>query len=117
MFSLERHIQYATAHFDPAHPEAIAPQLADALDDVRKQIQLIGAPPNPTPARANLLHELSIKRAQLNEALALSLGLSLDAAAQRRATSLSVPVPMSLFQSSKLRYNRFTLSSARYPRP
>ncbi len=102
MFSLERHIQYATTHFDPAHPEAIAPQLADALDDVEKQIQLIGAPPNPTPARANLLHELSIKRAQLNEALALSLGLSLDAAAKDENLALgsSSDVALSIVETS-----------------
>jgi len=78
MVEIERHAQNATAAY-PAHPELIAPELATTLKWLDQQIASITARPNPTLARANLLHELRIKRVQLNDALAFAVGVSLNA--------------------------------------
>ncbi len=45
----------------------------------------------PAAEKQNLLHELRIKRAQLNDALALALGLSLDATTNSLPTSSQRP--------------------------
>ena len=75
-------IQSAIDHFYSAHPEAIAPDLADAIkiDD-----ELIGFTQRSNAdaiEKASALHELRIKRVQLNHALALSLNIELDAKTQ-----------------------------------
>jgi LmbE family N-acetylglucosaminyl deacetylase len=74
-------INTATNHFDPAHPDAIAPDLAAALSDLDKLINSIEHWNGDPTQKANALHELSIKRVQLNDALALALGVHLDATA------------------------------------
>jgi len=73
-------IQTAQHNFDPAHPEACAKPLAEAAATLNLLIKAVG-PINDIPSeqKQSLLHELRIKRAQLNNALALSLGVTLDA--------------------------------------
>ena len=73
-------IQTAQRNFDPAHPEACAKPLAEAAATLDLLIKTV-SPINDIPAeqKQSLLHELRIKRAQLNNALALSLGVTLDA--------------------------------------
>jgi LmbE family N-acetylglucosaminyl deacetylase len=73
-------IQIAQRNFDPAHPEACAKPLAEATATLDLLIEAVG-PINDIPVeqKQSLLHELRIKRAQLNNAIALSLGVTLDA--------------------------------------
>jgi LmbE family N-acetylglucosaminyl deacetylase len=95
-------IQRATAQFNPAHPEAIASTLATALKDLDQLITTVDAwHGNPT-AKANALHELRIKRVQLNDALTLALGLTFDATAASANLVQNTPseVHTSLIESS-----------------
>ncbi|HSU19400.1 MAG TPA: hypothetical protein VLI45_06605, partial [Acidobacteriaceae bacterium] len=83
----------------PAH---IAPRLANALQIATSLVQSIESSRDSKQSE-NLLHELRIKRAQLNEALALALGLQIDATASgadQVAGSL-IPVWVKLNESSQ----------------
>ena len=78
---LTEEIAAATRAFDPHDPAKAAPALRDALQTTDA---LIGQVSNAALAgneKANVLHELRIKRVQLNDALVLALGLHLDATA------------------------------------
>jgi LmbE family N-acetylglucosaminyl deacetylase len=68
--------------FNPANPGACASPLSDALKTIDLLIKGL-EPINDIPAdqKQSLLHELRIKRVQLNDALILALGLSVDATA------------------------------------
>jgi LmbE family N-acetylglucosaminyl deacetylase len=78
--SINSDIWAATQHLDPAHPEAIAPILALTANALNQLIASVDQSRNGTPEqRADALHELNIKRVQLNEALTLVLGLRLTA--------------------------------------
>ena len=70
-------IQAATKAFNSSHPEALAPQLADAQTTLGKLIY--GLEQASFPGKADVLHELRVKQVQLNEAIVQALGLSLDA--------------------------------------
>jgi LmbE family N-acetylglucosaminyl deacetylase len=74
---LSASVQQATAAFDAAHPESIAPQLAQGLSLTRTLLSALAASKLPTEARYNMTHELRIKEQQFNDALAQSLGLSM----------------------------------------
>ncbi len=68
-------IQQATTHFTPSNPESISSILADALKQTDDLIQLTELSKADTIEKASVLHELNIKRVQLNDALALALGI------------------------------------------
>jgi LmbE family N-acetylglucosaminyl deacetylase len=72
-------IENAVDHFDPAHPDRIAPLLATTLNDINELIQTVETSSSDPTAKANALHELRIKRVQLNDALTLALGITFDA--------------------------------------
>lgn len=73
-------IAIATSRFDAANPNAIAPQLAEALQQADTLISTLEAASfTDANQKASVLHELRVKRVQLNEALTLALGLTLDA--------------------------------------
>jgi LmbE family N-acetylglucosaminyl deacetylase len=97
-------ISKAQLAFSPSNPEACAPPLKDALETIDQLIKRIN-PINDIPAdqKQNLLHELRIKRVQLNQALALSLGVSgrLDLAGIAQGSSaMEVIVPPVTLQAS-----------------
>jgi LmbE family N-acetylglucosaminyl deacetylase len=70
-------IEQATKSFDPAKPETIALTLTEALKQTDALITSVTADKSLTPLEsASVLHELRIKRVQLNDALALSLGVT-----------------------------------------
>jgi LmbE family N-acetylglucosaminyl deacetylase len=71
-------IQRATTQFNPNHPDTIAPTLVTALTDLDQLITHIEHWEGDPTAKANALHELRIKRVQLNDALALSLNLNVS---------------------------------------
>ena len=74
-------ISSALTQFDPKQPGKTAPALADIsvqIDHVLDSIDDLSA---SAPVKENVRHELLIKRAQVQEALALALGLNFDASA------------------------------------
>ena len=74
-------IESASKNLDPAHPAAIAPTLVDAIK-ICDELTLATARSDASPVeKANALHELRIKHVQLNDALALALGVQVDATA------------------------------------
>jgi LmbE family N-acetylglucosaminyl deacetylase len=73
----------AQTNFDPAQPGAIAPTLREALAGINSLInELENQSINDLPKNEslNLLHELHIKRVQLNDALILAHGITMKAA-------------------------------------
>jgi LmbE family N-acetylglucosaminyl deacetylase len=76
--------EIATAQklFMPAHPEITAKPLASSLGLLDKVIHGVELSKLPPDQKQNVLHELRIKRVQLNDALVLALGLSVDAVAR-----------------------------------
>lgn len=76
-------IAKAQHDFDPAEPESIAPTLRDALaalDGLIHELENSSVNDLPSNESFNLLHELRIKRVQLNDALILAHGITLKAA-------------------------------------
>ncbi len=69
----------AQKQFDPAHPEAVAEPLRLALQTLDTVISGTESSTLTPTEKLNLLHELRIKRVQLNNALVLSLGYNLRA--------------------------------------
>jgi LmbE family N-acetylglucosaminyl deacetylase len=76
-------ISLASAAFEASHSphamDAVATPLAEALKDADALITGVEASHLPPDQKANVLHELRIKRVQLNDALVLSLGLQFNA--------------------------------------
>ena len=78
--AIDRDIAEAQRLFDPAHLELTAPPLREALRKLDGLLRLVDESKFGMPyAKSNLLHELRIKRVQLNNALVLSDGISLTA--------------------------------------
>ncbi len=65
--------------FDAVHPERTADALASGLKETVALIDRVKSSSLPEQAKYDIDHELQIKRAQFNNALAEALGLSLDA--------------------------------------
>jgi LmbE family N-acetylglucosaminyl deacetylase len=77
---IDGHIVEAQHLFDPSNPQRTAPPLRLAFQAVDNTISLLEhAPIAGADVRFNLLHELRVKRVQLNNAIALALGISTDA--------------------------------------
>ena len=72
-------VEQATHNFSAREPSAIAPALADGLTATRHLIDEVRNSALSEDAKYNILHELEVKRAQFNNALALALGLSISA--------------------------------------
>jgi LmbE family N-acetylglucosaminyl deacetylase len=93
---LDNLLTAASTQFDPEHPEKIAPMLGDALSQLQRniiaEINADGDWANGSQA-ANLLHELRIKDAQLEEALALALGIKLNVTIPSSTITASTPTP------------------------
>src|SRR4029077_5828104 len=76
-------VEDATARFSAASPERCAPALAQGMKETVALISAVEKSSLSADSRYDLLHELNIKRAQFNNALAESLGLSLAASVSR----------------------------------
>jgi len=103
LHSIASKISEAQHSFNPNHPEACAPPLADALKSIDLLIKSIESLNDiSAEQKQSLLHELRIKRVQLNDALALSLGLRLTAAApaQNIVTDSTADATIDLTESS-----------------
>ncbi|HEX4155275.1 MAG TPA: PIG-L family deacetylase [Acidobacteriaceae bacterium] len=94
-------ITSASKDFDSHNPEALAPALASALQSCDALIGLTATTAFDNTEKANILHELRIKRVQLNDALVLALGLS----TQTTATSADMPANKDAVATTVLREN------------
>lgn len=75
-------VRRATTAMQSGKPETTAPPLADALQTTHSLLSLVDASDALTPIeRENLRHELAVKQVQINDALALALGLQMNASA------------------------------------
>jgi LmbE family N-acetylglucosaminyl deacetylase len=72
-------VEGAMRNYTATDPSAIAPTLAHGLDVTNKLIEQVSASSLSDDAKYNVLHELKVKQAQFNNALALALGLTIDA--------------------------------------
>jgi LmbE family N-acetylglucosaminyl deacetylase len=81
-----------TTQFDPHNPAKIAPALADASSQLDRLIDGIDDLSVSNAAKEDLRHELLVKRAQLDSALALALGLNFDATAPAADLYTETPV-------------------------
>jgi hypothetical protein len=103
---IDAQLANAQEKFDPNNPELIAPQLREALHSLGGAIQELQDPKlnyfSPLETY-NLLHELRIKRVQLNNALILALGITLDASAPKAniANGTSIDVHAALAINSR----------------
>ena len=73
--------------FDPARVEASAPALRDALKEMDGLIAATEEMHLSAEGKFNVLHELRVKRVQLNRALVLALGLDATSVAEARSNS------------------------------
>ncbi len=76
---LNAQVEGAIADYSAGQPEKIAPQLASGWKATEALIQQVKASPLSDQDKYNITFELEIKKAQFNNALAQSLGLSLAA--------------------------------------
>jgi LmbE family N-acetylglucosaminyl deacetylase len=88
---LAKKIQTSTSEFDPRNLAAVVPSLRDALQTCDALIGLLSNAVMDNTEKSSALHELRIKRVQLNDALALALGLQLRAVATPTADASKTP--------------------------
>jgi LmbE family N-acetylglucosaminyl deacetylase len=72
-------IQEAAEQLKPSHPAGIAPKLADALKQMRELVQRTQSGTLAEPGRSDVLFELGVKEKQLEQGLAMALGVYFDA--------------------------------------
>ena len=77
---MNQDVEQAMHQFDPQHLDAIAPQLAAGAKANLALIDKVQSSSLTAEAKYNVLHELHVKQAQFNAALAESLGLSVQVA-------------------------------------
>ncbi len=69
----------AISTFSPEHPEKVAPSLARGLEETNALAAQVSSSQLSDEAKYNVLHELQIKQNQFQQAIADSLGFSLEA--------------------------------------
>jgi hypothetical protein len=72
-------VEQATHNFSAREPSTIAPALADGMTATAHLIEEVKSSSLSDDAKYDVLHELRVKQAQFNNALALALGLSISA--------------------------------------
>jgi LmbE family N-acetylglucosaminyl deacetylase len=79
----------------PGHPEKIAPELATGYKLAQQLIEAVDTSSLSADDKANVVHELKIKLAQFNTALAQALGLQVNALVMpRTATGANAAPPI-----------------------
>jgi LmbE family N-acetylglucosaminyl deacetylase len=76
---IDAQIGQAIGGFSVAHPENVAPMLAQGLQETNALVSQVSASQLSEEAKYNVLHELAIKQDQFQQAIAQSLGFSLEA--------------------------------------
>jgi LmbE family N-acetylglucosaminyl deacetylase len=79
LLRLDGFVGQAIREFSLDHPEKIAPTLAQGLQETNVLAAQVAASRFSEEAKYNILHELSIKQDQFQQALVESLGFSLEA--------------------------------------
>ena len=92
---IDEHVMTATFGYLPSNPEKIAPELATGYQKTKELIDAVNASALSAEDKANVVHELEIKLAQFNTALAEALGLQINAMAIPRTADK--PGNLSLF--------------------
>lgn len=77
--TINRLVEEAIRSYSADEPGGIAPTLAQGLAATNHLIDQVKGSTLSDDAKYNILHELNVKKAQFNNALALSLGLTLSA--------------------------------------
>jgi LmbE family N-acetylglucosaminyl deacetylase len=77
--AIDEHAAQAAKVFTANAPEKCAPELRDGLKSVDALIAKVEASGLSPIEKANVLHELRVKRVQFNDALVQALGLSVEA--------------------------------------
>ena len=77
--AINAQVEQAMSQFSADHPEKIAPTLAEGLKATTALIDQVSASNLSDQSKYDVLHELRVKQAQFNDALALALGFALDA--------------------------------------
>lgn len=91
---LHHHIAIALDSDLPDHPEKVAPHLALGYKITRQLLDWVNNSSNFAPSdKANVAHELNIKLAQFNTALAEALGLEVNALVMPRTATGANPTP------------------------
>jgi LmbE family N-acetylglucosaminyl deacetylase len=90
---IQHHVDTALYADLPAHPEKIAPELATGYKVTQQLIDWVNASSFSAADKANVTHELNIKLAQFNTALAEALGLQVNALVMPRTATGANPVP------------------------
>lgn len=75
---IQQHVNVALKNDLPAHPEKIAPELSTGYKLTQQLIDSVNASALTADDKANVVHELNIKLAQFNTALAEALGLEVN---------------------------------------
>ena len=83
--SIDAHIAEAQHLFNPDRLELTAPPLSEALRTLDSLLTTTEATPLDPSQKFDLLHELRIKRVQLNNALVVALGLTFEASLTQSA--------------------------------
>lgn len=93
-------VEDAISKFTAVHPEQTAPSLAAGLKATLKLMKEVNESNLSPDSKADIEHELSIKRAQFNNALSEALGLTVNAAVAperepdaRMAMFMEIPKP------------------------
>jgi len=69
-------VEKSMSDFSAPHPEAIAPTLAEGLKKTNELIEKVAGSNLTADSKADVTHELKVKQAQFENALAESLGIS-----------------------------------------
>ncbi|MGC2639402.1 MAG: PIG-L family deacetylase [Acidobacteriaceae bacterium] len=84
---IQQHVNIALYGDLPAHAEKIAPELAAGYKATQQLIDAVNASALSADDKANVNHELTIKLAQFNTALAEALGLEVNALVMPRTAT------------------------------
>lgn len=76
---IQQSVTSSISEYVPTSPEKIAPHLRDGFLETRKLLDAVQSSQLSADAKADLTHELDIKLAQFNTALAEALGLEITA--------------------------------------
>jgi LmbE family N-acetylglucosaminyl deacetylase len=93
-------VRVATSSYDPAHPDSIAPKLAEALKEVEQALSGPLASEGRKQQMPDLQHELAVKSVQLQQALALALGITVEATSSTDEVKAGTPAQVHVRLSS-----------------
>jgi LmbE family N-acetylglucosaminyl deacetylase len=90
---IHHHVAIALNNDLPAHPEKIAPELATGYKVTQQLVEWVNGSGFNADDKANIVHELNIKLAQFNTALAQALGLEVSSLVMPRTATGANPFP------------------------